>query len=65
MASVEEAKLSQAKHCREKRGNFELCMPTLNEQFQALNNLKRDGHAGTEESSKRFNVSTLESRQTS
>jgi hypothetical protein len=53
MASVAEAKLAQAKHYGEKRRcNFESYISTLNEQFQALNNLTRHGHAGIDESSK-------------
>jgi hypothetical protein len=53
MASAAEAKLAQAKHCGEKRRcNFESCISTLNEQFQALKNLTRRGHAGIDESSK-------------
>jgi hypothetical protein len=53
MASIAEAKLGQAKHYGEKwRYNFESCISALTEQFQALNNLVRHGHAGTDEASK-------------
>ena len=53
MASVAEAKLAQAKYYGEKRRyNFESYISTLNEQFQVLNNLKRYGYAGIDESSK-------------
>ena len=46
MASVAEAKLAQAKYFGEKRRhNFESYVSSLTEQFQALNNLTRCGHA--------------------
>jgi hypothetical protein len=54
MASLAEAKLSQAKcYGEQRRCNFESYnMSTLDEQFQVLNNLKRHGCAGADESSK-------------
>jgi hypothetical protein len=53
MASIAESKLAQATYYGEKRRyNFESYISTLNEQFQVLNNLRRYGYAGIDESSK-------------
>jgi hypothetical protein len=53
MASIAEAKLTQAKYYGEKRRyNCELYVSSLTEQFQVLNTLRRYGYAGIDEASK-------------